>query len=238
MMRKKIKSNTLSQEPAQWLCLYNARKYNYDWIITTDVDEFIHVLPKKNNGGNSNNNNTIVRTKHTATTDDLPPLQSYLKRYDPNHYSSLIMHSIPFGSNNFIVEQPADEDNLHLSSNDYDNNKLASSSLMLDYVWRRNWNLSEYPLYRHKQIYSPRHAWSIGVHYCWMADKDTKKDVVLPAAEDGLYVQHYKLAHKGVYKNHEKNMIKSVDELRMDTRLRDNYREALVLAMQQRADNP
>jgi len=89
-------------------------------------------------------------------------------------------------------------------------------------------NLSEYTLYRHKQIYNPQHVWSIGVHYCWVAAG--KKDVVLKP-EEGLFLQHNKLAQMGVYKKFEKQMIKSVDDLRIDTELRDTYRGDLIAAM-------
>ena len=202
----------LSQEPANWQCMYNARKYMYDWIITTDVDEYIYV-PKKENG----------TTTVTTTDIVLPPLQSYLKQYNLNHYSSLVMYSIPFGSNNFLE---SNNDDIR-SENE---NRSSSSSLMIDYVWRRNWNLSQYELYRQKQIYNPGTVWSFGVHYCWVADG--AKNVVL-YSDDGLFLQHYKLAHKGVYKKFNKLMIKSPDDLRIDTKMRDDYREDLVLAIEQ-----
>lgn len=138
--------------------MFNARKYKYDWIITTDVDEFIRV-PKPN------------ETDFMV----LSPLQSYLKRYDPNEYSCLIMNSIPFGRNQWL-KQP----------------DFPVDHFLIDYVWRRNLNLSDYPLYRH-----PQHVWSLGVHYCYVAEG--KKNIQINV-EDGLFLQHYKHAHKGVYK--------------------------------------
>jgi len=209
----------LSQEPASWQCMFNARKYNYDWIITTDVDEYMYV--PKNNNKNINVNNETTTTTTTINTVSSSPLQSYLTRFDPKQYSSLIMNSIPFGRNRWSEPDPLEP---QPSSLDH------TSSLLIDYVWRRDLNLSEYPLYRHKQIYNPQHVWSIGVHYCWVAEG--KKDVVLKP-DEGLFLQHYKLAKMGVYKNFEKNMIKSVDDIRIDTELRDTYRGDLIAAMKE-----
>eukprot|EP00536_Pseudo-nitzschia_multiseries_P014086 jgi/Psemu1/37479/gm1.37479_g len=185
----------LSQEPAQWSCVFNARKYGYDWVISTDADEFVHV-PKVSNG----------------TTDVVTsPLQSYLKRFDPSINSCLIMNSIPFGRNNWL-QQP----------------DFPPDHFLIDYVWRRNLNLSEYPLYRYKQIYNPQHVWSIGVHYCFVSEG--RKNVPLNA-EDGLFLQHFKLAHKGVYKKLEKIMVKSELDLLRDSALRDMYRSDLAAAI-------
>jgi len=186
----------LSQEPAQWSCVFNARKYDYDWVITTDTDEYVRV-PKLTN-----------KTSGVITS----PLQSYLRKFDPRIYSSLVMNSIPFGRNEWL-EKP----------------DFPSDPFLIDYVWRRNLNFSEYPIYRYKQIYNPQHVWSIGVHYCFLSEG--KHNVPLKA-EDGLFIQHYKLAHKGVYKKHEKIMIKSELDLLKDTTLRDMYRSHLADAME------
>jgi len=193
--------------------MFNARKYNYDWIIPTDVDEYMHV--PKNNNKNINVNNETKTTNMISSS----PLQSYLTRFDPKQYSSLIMNSIPFGRNRWLEPDPLEPQPPSLDHN---------SSLLIDYVWRRDLNLSEYTLYRHKQIYNPQHVWSIGVHYCWVAAG--KEDVVLKP-EEGLFLQHNKLAQMGVYKKFEKQMIKSVDDLRIDTELRDTYRGDLIAAM-------
>ncbi|VEU41049.1 unnamed protein product [Pseudo-nitzschia multistriata] len=190
-----VKKNEISQEPAQSACIYNARKYGYDWIITTDVDEYVHV-PKGSN-----------KTNDEAES----PLELFLRRYDRLLYSCLIMNSIPYGRNMWLKEPD-----------------FPSNPFLIDYVWRRNMNLSEYPLYRYKQIYNPQQVWSLGVHYCYVADGE--QNLQLPA-EDGLFLQHFKLAHKGVYKKFEKLMLKSEDDLLKDTTVRDMYRSDLADAM-------
>ena len=75
----------ISQEPANNHCLWNAKKYGYDWVTTTDVDEWIHIPAAEDQA--DQNVSTIF------------PIRSYLKRYDPNAFSCLTMRSVPHGSN-------------------------------------------------------------------------------------------------------------------------------------------
>jgi hypothetical protein len=191
----------LSQLPSQTQCLYTAKKYGYNWIVTTDVDEYIYVAPRQND------------------TNQTLPFPSFLSQFDPNVYSSLIMNSIPFGRNIFLTNS---------STTDGSN---SSTSLMIDYVWRRNFNLSQYPFERFKQIYNPRSVWSVGVHYCWYADEGTLSNVHLSPEEHGIHIQHYKKADQGVFKKGNKLMVKSANDLRLDPSLRDAYREDLVRAL-------
>jgi hypothetical protein len=132
------------------------------------------------------------------------------------------MNSIPFGKNVFLDKTTT------ATSVETDS---ASPALMIDYVWRRNFNLSQYPFERFKQIYNPQSVWSVGVHYCWYADDGTRSNVHLDPEEHGIHVQHYKKADRGVFKKGNKLMIKSVAELRLDTSLRDGYREKLIQAV-------
>ena len=78
----------ISQEPANNHCLWNAKKYGYDWVTTTDVDEWIHIP-----AGDS---------KADQNVSTIFPLRSYLKRFDPNTFSCLSMKSVPFGSNQWL----------------------------------------------------------------------------------------------------------------------------------------
>ena len=193
----------ISQEPASWSCLYNARKYGYDWVTTTDVDEYIRV--------------PITENKKATVSEAQPPsLQSYMARFDPNSVSSLLVNQIPFGSNKWL-ENP-----------DYPPNHLT-----LDYVWRRNMNLSDYPLYRYKHIYNPQHVWSFGVHNCLVADGAKG---VEQRAENGFYLQHYKLANQGVYRKFEKKMVESEVDLLRDTYLRDLYRSKVFKALEKKLE--
>ena len=77
------------QEPMQFQCLYRAKKYQVDWIITTDLDEFIWV-------GNSNN--------QPATRQSRPLLRELLHELEMTHpnikdVGAFEMNSIPYRRN-------------------------------------------------------------------------------------------------------------------------------------------
>lgn len=183
----------ISQEPAIYNCVWNAKKYGYDWVTATDVDEWIRVPsaePQRN---------------------DLPPLQSHFQKFDPQQIGCFIMKSVAYGSNRWL-HHPT----------------VIPPPLLIDYVWRQNKNLSDY-YSREKPIFNPQSVWSIGVHFCWQA-QGIKQE--LKPQDGDLYVQHYKLAHKGVYKKMAKKMVESQDDLLQDSTMRDMYRSELVQALE------
>lgn len=71
------KANQPFQVPMQHHCLFKMKEYGYDWVVTTDLDEYIDVT-------NQNSTNLI----------------DFLEKYfDPHIINSLIMRSVPFGAN-------------------------------------------------------------------------------------------------------------------------------------------
>ena len=79
----------ISQEPASFACMWNAKKYGYDWVTTIDVDEWIRVPAAEDN--------------RTGVSKSFP-LRSYMERFDPNEYSCFIMRSIAFGRNIWLKQ--------------------------------------------------------------------------------------------------------------------------------------
>jgi hypothetical protein len=183
----------LTQIPAQMHCLYTAKKYGYDWIVTPDVDEFIHIVAQ----------DETMKSK-------LDRFPSFMERFDKAKQASLRMTSIPYGKNSF--------------HNEFD------QQVLLDYVWKsKNTPQTDDTVGRYKHIYNVHLVWSLGVHSCWKADGVT--DTPLGPDEDGIYIQHYKKSHVGVFSGGpgtEIRYVGNVDELQSDTKLRDEYRDALV----------
>ncbi len=187
----------ISQEPSSYHCLWNAKKYGYDWLTTTDVDEYIHV--------------PAVEDETQKDVSVVFPLRSYLMRFDPNEFGCLKMRSVPYGKNTFL-SQP----------------DFPPNPLLIDYVWRENKTLSDYSG-REKVIYNPQSVWSIGVHYCWRAQG--KEEMMHPERGD-VYLQHYKLAHKGVaHMKHVKKMLPE-EKLLKDSMVRDTYRSEVVSSLE------
>lgn len=213
----------LSQEPASWHCLYSAKKYGYDWIVTTDVDEYIYV-PKNISGvaphsppvSSTSSSNPLASLDASSSS----PIHSYLSRFSPQQYSSLVINSIPFGSNKFMNDSQ--------TQNDTSASSKANAPLMIDYVWRQNKPLSEYAFERYKQFYNPQTVWSIGVHFCWFASGNGVMDRRLNPHDDRLFLAHYKLSEQGVFRKGNKLMVKSLEDLQLDLSLRDDYRNELV----------
>ena len=187
----------ISQEPANSNCIWNAKKYGYDWVTTTDVDEYIRVPAAEDD---SQKDVSVIF-----------PLRSYLKRFDPNTIGCLFMRSIPYGQNKWLVQQD-----------------FPPNPLLIDYVWREKKNLSDFSG-REKIIYNPQSVWSIGVHYCWRAQG--QQETLHPERGD-VYLQHYKLAQKGVFRKKGKIMVKSEEQLLKEPTLRDMYRSKVVSSLE------
>jgi hypothetical protein len=204
----------LSQEPAQTSCLYTAKQYGLDWIITTDVDEYVFLPSQILAATNTTSAITTILVSDQSTGNStspytnksplsLPPLKNFLQQFDKSIYGCMAMN---------------------------DNNP---NELMIDYVWRRNMSISDYPFARYKQIYNVHRVFSLGIHHCYKTDQRTKKNVELHPDAYGIYIQHYKQAHHGVSARGDQAMIHSQSDLLIDTALRDTYRKDLVTVMKQ-----
>lgn len=213
----------LSQEPASWHCLYTAKKYGYDWITTTDVDEYVYVPKNLSNASLPSRSSSMSSwiDHGSVAASKISPILAFLNHFDPRKYSSLIMNSIPFGSNKFLNHSMATSASSLLSSEE-----KPLMPLMIDYVWRQKCPLSAYPFERYKQFYNPQKVWSVGVHYCWFASGKGVMNLRLDP-QAGLFLAHYKLAQQGVFRKGNKLMVKSLEELQLDTSLHDDYRTRL-----------
>jgi hypothetical protein len=132
------------QEAQNNECLYRGRQSGVDWMIMTDVDEFIHV----------ENPDSVNRT---ATTSLL--LQDYLQQEKYSSASSskvagIVLNSIPYGRNRLLN---------HPSSTILD---ISHDAVFLfDYIWRLRDPPESRPFNRWKNIVRPHQVGHLNVHY-------------------------------------------------------------------------
>jgi hypothetical protein len=141
--------------------------------------------------------------QHSSTA--LPPLQHLLDGI-PNQdkIGGLILNSVPFGSNQLL--KPVNKTN---------------NTLVIDHVWRNKQDLEKYAWARWKMIYKPQNTWDVGIHYLFRGGPQKRLNMTSQA-----FLQHYKLADRGVFQG-------SPSTLLMDTELRDQYRDRVLVAMGQ-----
>ena len=127
------------QQPMLHQCLYRAKSYSFDWIVTTDLDEYIWVT----------HSTAIVGAANIASSHQYPALVSFLASDFANNNSdigSLVMNSIPFGRN------PSQEP--------------ETRSLDIDYVFRNKNNPPwEFRGKRWKNFYHVATAVELDVHF-------------------------------------------------------------------------
>jgi hypothetical protein len=95
----------------------------------------------------------------------------------------------------------------------------TNTTLVLDHVWRNQLNPENVKWGRWKLIYKPQNVWDVGIHYVHMGGQTQRLNVASQA-----YIQHYKNADNGVFQS-------IPEELVMDTELRDQYRDRVLVAM-------
>jgi Glycosyltransferase family 92 len=203
-------TTTLAQTPMLATCTHLAKKHHLDWFITTDVDEYIF-LPKNYiaQEEESQKQATSPPTENVAS-ESMPPLKRFLRRFDKSTFASLMLNSIPFGSNKFV------------------NESYPSPTLMMDHVWRRHLNITDYPFNHMKQIFNAHVVQEISVHWCHQAKPGTMANFKVYPGSDGIYLQHYKTAHKGVFDDQIEGMLTSPNDLVRDATLRDMYKADVV----------
>ena len=202
------------QVPMQMRCLWKAKKYGLDWIITTDSDEYIDIQDP-----NATAVETIIvpaaasnATAALTTTTTTTSMPKFLSRFDPQKVGALQMMSIRYGS--------------HLKLE-----RKEDLPLQIDQVWRnKNLRLVQGGWERHKMIYSVPTAISVGVHYLWNVRNggNVKKYIkLLEQPETSVYLHHYKRASSptGI------RGTRRFEDLVMDSNLRDRYRTQLLMVM-------
>ncbi len=158
------------QVPMQMQCLYMMKKYNLEWVTTTDVDEYILVTQ------NDTRNDTEA-SNFTTNNSDEPELQRLISSI-PKHeeIGGLCLNSIPFGRN--VPIEPKDK----------------PFPLLIDYTWRDEEDPWKKAFRHYKFIYNPRLVQDLGVHYLYRGGKEIRLDV-----KNQARINHYKNPDAGVY---------------------------------------
>lgn len=152
-------------------CLYRHR--DYDWVMTTDMDEFVHVA-------------------HPTASDAPEPLTAFLSgrvTADPpssNNIIGLILSPVFYGA--------------HPSGNETGRHH---PKLLLDYTWRRDDPLSAFTgrYGRVKVLYRPRRVRYVEVHRPYAtAGEGEGGELVQLQADAEAHLQHYKNPSAGVFR--------------------------------------
>mmetsp|Transcript_8161 Transcript_8161/g.15360 ORF Transcript_8161/g.15360 Transcript_8161/m.15360 type:complete len:534 (-) Transcript_8161:1596-3197(-) len=117
-------------------CVLRARRMGIQWIVFTDVDEYVAI----------HDNSTI---DITITNSTLPPLKKLLYTYynsERKDIGGLVMNSIPFG-NNLELEKASDKE------------------LLIDHVYRNKQPPRDATWTRWKQIVNPQNVHNYAIHW-------------------------------------------------------------------------
>ena len=222
------------QQTMQMRCLWNAKKFGFDWVITTDSDEFLDISDPDIIHRNSTaviDPLSVSLADATAVTEDAPLLQ-FLRRFNAEKIGSLILASVPYGDHktnktNFLTVVPHDN-----TTSDSPPIK-TSIVLKMDQVWR-NRDLKHTKYKRQKMVYSVPTAASIGIHYllkCSAAhDPDRQVGCQMTHVEQtSLFIRHYREARTrtGILYNN------NITALAPDPRLPEQYRHTVLAVMTQ-----
>ena len=113
--------------------------------------------------------------------------------------TAIKMNSIPFGNNASDAEQG------------------VKKELSLDYEYRRNISIDDYPMNRLKLFLNPAHAKGVNTHYLGGGPRRR----ILPAKASKLRVNHYRRPEKGVF-------YLQGDNVRHDPTLKDTFYDVVL----------
>lgn len=172
------KNRPIVQEAVVNDCIYRSKQLRFEWVATPDIDEYIHVV---------DTNNSIRNTSRRQRQE--PPLQQFLNKLYPSQedrtkIGGIIMKSIPFGRNRRL-----EPDN-------------KSHPLLLDYVWRRQGNLSNFNWDRHKVVMNPQNVMYASVHNIEVGGRMIQMD-----ASYQIHLHHYKNPQSGVFRASNDSLI-------------------------------
>jgi hypothetical protein len=186
-------------------CIYRSKQLGLEWIATPDVDEYIHVVDTNS----TNIYNTA--TKQPRQQQQQEPLllhflnTLYPTQEDRDKIGGLVMKSIPFGRNRRL-DPP---------------NKTYP--LLLDYVYRKQGNLSDHNVFSHdrqKVIMNPNTVKYVTVH-----NINVGGPMVRLSASTQVHLQHYKNPYKGPFRSSNYSII--LDD-RLSRKFRDRVMERVV----------
>ena len=200
------------QVPMQMRCLWKAKKYGLDWIITTDSDEYIDIQDPTATAMETIIAPAASSSAAPALTTTTTSMRKFLSRFDPQKVGALQMMNIPYGS--------------HLNLE-----RKEDLPLQLDQVWRnKDMRSVEGGWERQKLIYSVSTAISVGVHYLWnVSNGGNAQEYIelLEQPETSVYLHHYKSARSPT----RIRGTRLFEDLVMDSNLRDRYRTQLLTVM-------
>jgi hypothetical protein len=145
-IQRRLVEYAFFQEAQNNECLFRGRQYGVDWMVMTDVDEFIHVQHPPDLV-----NRTSIRRP--------PPLQDFLQqeKYLLSSFSNvagIVLNSIPYGRNALLN---------HPSSTIL--NASHHEVFVFDYIWRLRHPPESRPFTRYKNIVRPHQVGHLNVHY-------------------------------------------------------------------------
>jgi hypothetical protein len=130
------------QEAQNNECLYRGRQYGLDWMVMTDVDEFIHV----------EHPDSVNRTTLGLLLQDYLQQEKYASA--SSRVAGIALNSIPYGRNRLLN---------HPSSTIL--NISHDAVFLFDYVWRLRDPPGSRPWNRWKNIIRPDQVGHLNVHY-------------------------------------------------------------------------
>ena len=198
--------------------LWRAKRLGLEWIVLSDVDEYIEVIPPKSKA--SNDLPQIPSFGGQAVSvSDMETLPKFLKKTFPQNVVGekivriQLNSSIPFGRN-----QNAEKEN-------------AVKELSMDYKWRQQGILDSNISSRYKLIINVTEATSVNIHYLGGSSRGNK-DLWTPPSRE-LRINHYKKPDRGVF-NHKHGVLDPAkNEIERETSLTEKYRTKLLHELHQ-----
>jgi len=201
----KLWINHFWQQPMMQTCLYRLKRMKAEWMLSTDMDEFVHVTYKENATMSSNANASITKNSSLSNKEASYRLHEFLDKVKTEKKVGAIkMKSIPYG------KHPSRE------------RAKGPQPMLLDYTWRKAGGGEAHGWHRTKLFFRLKNAFQIGVHWIYHSGQTRPAD-----ADTELYVHHYKNPTKGVSVRGDARTL-SPRDLAQDTRLWDQYRNAIA----------
>eukprot|EP00531_Pseudo-nitzschia_arenysensis_P010811 CAMPEP_0116131420 /NCGR_PEP_ID=MMETSP0329-20121206/8995_1 /TAXON_ID=697910 /ORGANISM="Pseudo-nitzschia arenysensis, Strain B593" /LENGTH=434 /DNA_ID=CAMNT_0003625847 /DNA_START=361 /DNA_END=1662 /DNA_ORIENTATION=- len=195
----------VSQTDALW----RARREGVDWLLLTDVDEYVRIGPETNDG----------------SSPAIGSFSRFMRNFTDSHkdnigvVAGIRLRSMFYGRN---TQVDRDED----------------IDLEIDNVWTQPWDQSFSIRFRNKLILDPKIAMGSRLHRMTVSavakfDKKTHNGLV-DVSQELIRVNHYtKQPHKGVSRRKAQGKGKvQVGKLVKETYLRDNFRDLLLSAVE------
>jgi hypothetical protein len=175
-----------------------------EWLALHDPDEFIVLDDRKETKKQGTKSPSAAAATTTSIKEFLAPLvtdQDWNKKY-----GAVQLNSISFGRNPDMEVM----------------NVRCENRLLMDWTWRSNMSLTEYPQERYKLIVRPTNVHYINVHYIQSGMQPK------PMAANVLRMNHYKRADELVFQTKATRKAKG---LLQDSWFRQKYRDMITQAL-------